>query len=195
VQGGKLESLLERLQSEETKKQGLTEQLDQLNQAGPSEWDVAIIRREAQTRLADTRAFFSRQTSEMRAILKRLFDAPLVFSSVEEAGKVKFIVEGSGNLSNLLTFSDSLITPPSNVVSPTGCDRRWQRVPRTADVRMFPRHKSGSHGHRWLGTVGRRTSHVGSFSASRAIGECVDQGEFYGSESCTQLICNFVCFQ
>ena len=72
------------------------------------------------------------------------------------------------------------------MVVPTGCDRRWQRVPRTADVRMFPGHKSGSHGHRWLGTVGRRTSHVGSFSASRAIGGmCRPKESFTAHESCT----------
>ena len=120
VQGGGLESLIARLQHEEGRKRELTEELDHLTQAGPSEWDLASLRRNAESRLADTRALLGRQPSDARAIMKRLFDAPLLFGSVEEEGKVKFVVEGSGNFSSLLTFSDSPLPPPSKVVSPTG---------------------------------------------------------------------------
>jgi hypothetical protein len=52
--------------------------------------------------------------------MKRLFDAPLLFGSVEEEGRLKFVLEGRGNLLSLLTFSNSPLTPPSSVVSPTG---------------------------------------------------------------------------
>jgi hypothetical protein len=61
------------------------------------------------------------ELERLKAIgLKRLFDSPLSLGSVEEAGKVKFVVEGSGNFLNLLGVSDSQRTPPSNVVSPIG---------------------------------------------------------------------------
>jgi hypothetical protein len=120
VQGGCLESLIERLQREEVKKNELVEQLDQLNQTGPSEWDLASLRRHAESRLADIRTLLDRQPAEARAILKRLFDAPLSFGSVEEDGRLKFVVEGTGNLSRLLAYSDFTSNTPRNVVSPTG---------------------------------------------------------------------------
>ena len=120
AQGGSLEVLLEGLKREEAKQKELRAELDRLSAIGPNEWDVACIRREAKSRLGDVRGLLSRQPREAKAILKRLFDAPLSFGSVEEAGKVKFVVEGSGNFLNLLGVSDSQQTPPSNVVSPTG---------------------------------------------------------------------------
>ncbi len=120
AQGGSLEVLLEVLKREEAKQRDLTAELDRLKAAGPSEWDVARIRRNAKDRLTDTQALLRRQSKEAKAILKRFFDAPLSFGSVEEGGRVKFVLEGSGNLLNLLGGSDFQATPPSNVVSPTG---------------------------------------------------------------------------
>ena len=109
-----MEALLESLKREETKQRDLT--------AGPNEWDIACIRREAKARLGDLQGLLSRQPGEAKAILKRLFDAPLSFGTVEEAGRVKFVVEGTGNLLNLLTISDYQLHPPSSVVSPTGVE-------------------------------------------------------------------------
>ncbi|MBX3305636.1 MAG: recombinase family protein [Nitrospira sp.] len=120
AQGGSLEVLLEGLKREEAKQRDFTAELDRLSTIGPNEWDVACIRREAKSRLGDIQGLLSRQPREAKAILKRLFDAPLLFGSVEEDGKVKFVVEGSGNFLNLLGVSDSQRTPPSNVVSPIG---------------------------------------------------------------------------
>jgi DNA repair exonuclease SbcCD ATPase subunit len=119
-QGGSLEVLLEALKREEVKQQELTIELERLKAIGPNEWDVACIRREAKSRLGDIQGLLSRQPRDAKAILKRLFDSPLSLGSVEEAGKVKFVVEGSGNFLNLLGVSDSQRTPPSNVVSPIG---------------------------------------------------------------------------
>ena len=113
-------AIWEALRREEVKQKELTAEHDRLHGAGPSEWDIACLRREAKTRLANTQALPSRQPHEARAILRRLFDAPLSFGSVEEDGRVKFVVEGTGNFSTLLTVSDLSPTPPSNVVSPTG---------------------------------------------------------------------------
>lgn len=124
VHGGGLESLIERLQREEAKKKELAEQLNQLNRAGSNEWDFASLRRNAESLLADTRALLGRQPTQARAVLKRLFDAPLSFGSVEENGRLSFVVEGTGNFSTLLNFSDSKYIPPSNVVSPTGFVRQ-----------------------------------------------------------------------
>ena len=123
AQGGNLEALLEALTREELKQKELSVELARLHEAGPSEWAIACLRREAKTRLANTQALLSRQSHEARAILRRLFDAPLSFGSVEEDGRVKFVVEGTGNFSTLLTVSDLSPTPPSNVVSPTGSVR------------------------------------------------------------------------
>lgn len=120
AQGVSIEVLLEALKREEAKQQDLTAELDHLNAIGPNEWDTAKIRRDVKNRLADTQALLSRHPQEAKAILKRLFDAPLSFGSVEEDGRVKFVVEGSGNLMNFLGVSDVQRIPPSNVVSPTG---------------------------------------------------------------------------
>ncbi len=120
AQGGSLKVLLEGLKREEGKQRELTTELERLKAIGPNEWDVARLRREAKPRLGDIQGLLSRQPREAKAILKQLLDAPLSFGSVEEAGKVKFVVEGSGNFLNLLRVSDSQQTPPSNVVSPTG---------------------------------------------------------------------------
>ena len=120
AQGGGLEVLLEALKREEAKQRDLTAELDRLKAIGPNEWDVACIRREAKSRLGDIQGLLSRQPREAKVILKRLFDAPLSFGSVEEDGRVKFVVEGSGNFLNLLGVSDSQRTPPSCMVSPTG---------------------------------------------------------------------------
>lgn len=98
----------------------LDAQLDRLNQAGLSEWELAFLWRKAESRLADTRALLGRQPTQARAILKQLFDAPLSFSSVEEEGRLKFVVEGTENLSTFLVSSDSSLNPPRYVVSPTG---------------------------------------------------------------------------
>ena len=120
AQGGSLEVLLEGLKREEAKQRDFTAELDRLSAIGPNEWDVAYIRREGKSRLGDIQGLLSRQPREAKAILKRLFDAPLSFGSVEETGRVKFVVEGTGNLMNFLGVSDAQQTPPSNVVSPTG---------------------------------------------------------------------------
>ena len=120
AQGGSMEALLESLKREEAKQRELTAELDCLQAIGPNEWDVACLRREAKARLGDVQGLLIRQPREAKAILKRLLDAPLSFGSVEEDGRVRFVVEGSGNLMNLFGVSDYQQTPPSNVVSPTG---------------------------------------------------------------------------
>jgi site-specific DNA recombinase len=172
ARGDNMDPLLTRLRSEEYRKKELTDELDS-HSAHVIELDKVRLKRDLGSRVADAKSLLQRHTTPARQILRKLLIKPLRYELIEENGKPGFRITGEGSYLNLL---NGIASP--YVVSPTGCDRRWQRVPRTADVRMFPRHKSGSHGHRWLGTVGRRTSHVGSFSASRAIGECVDQGEF-----------------
>lgn len=77
AQGGSLEALLESLKREDVKQRELTTELERLKGIGPNEWDVACIRREAKSRLGDIQRFLSRQSKEAKAILKRLFDAPL----------------------------------------------------------------------------------------------------------------------
>ena len=99
--------LIAKLNAEARRKNDLLAELDCLNQLGPNEVELARLRREAKARLADTRNLLRNHPTEARAILRRLFDAPLSFGSMEERGKLQFMVSGQANFSNLLAVSDS----------------------------------------------------------------------------------------
>ena len=114
--------LIAKLNAEARRKNDLLAELDCLNQLGPNEVELARLRREAKARLADTRNLLRNHPTEARAILRRLFDAPLSFGSMEERGKLQFMVSGQANFSNLLAVSDSHGSPPSYMVSPTGLE-------------------------------------------------------------------------
>jgi hypothetical protein len=86
MQGEPVDTLLAKLKSEESRKQALVEELTRLNQAGPSELDLARTKRELNARLADLPALLSANVSEGRKILRLLFEEPLQCTTVGEGG-------------------------------------------------------------------------------------------------------------
>jgi hypothetical protein len=114
-----VDTLLAKLKGEEARKQALVEELSQLDQAGPSELDLARTKRELNTRLADLPALLSTNVSEGRKILRLLFEEPLQCTTVGAGEKRQLILSGTGNFMNLLPIH----TPPHSVVSPSGMYR------------------------------------------------------------------------
>jgi len=100
--GEPMDPLLVTLKDEESRKKDLIVELTRLEQAGPTEWDTARLKREMKTRLADLHTLLSAHVSEGRKLLRLLFEEPIRCQAVVEGKESRYVLSGTGNFMNLL---------------------------------------------------------------------------------------------
>jgi hypothetical protein len=114
MQGEPVDTLLAKLKSEESRKQGLIAELDRLDRVGPTELDAARLKREMKTRLADTQSLLSTHVSEGRKLLRLLLEGPIQCKAEVNGKESRYVLSGTGNFMNLL---------PSSAVHSTWCPK------------------------------------------------------------------------
>jgi site-specific DNA recombinase len=129
VKGGPLDSIVEQMKIEEELKRSLTADYDALDTAlAPTPLDPADIRREVAERAPDVRGVLSRQTAQVRQMLRKLLDGKIQVEPVTIEGQRGFRLSGKLNVGRLLRADvlrviDRTTSDESNslaVVAPTG---------------------------------------------------------------------------
>lgn len=105
ARGEHMAPLVARLDSEESRKKDLIAELDRLDHIGPTELDVARLKREMKARLADMQTLLSAHVSEARKLLRLLFEEPIQCTAVVDSEESRYVLSGTGNFMNLLPSS------------------------------------------------------------------------------------------
>ncbi|MEP6889208.1 MAG: hypothetical protein ABI955_00760 [Nitrospirota bacterium] len=102
--GDKDRRIVERLRDEETRREELIRQLEQLEtSAEVGSLDEARLRRELKTRLANIRGLLERHVSSARCLLNALLEQPLRFEAVQDGNRRGYRILGTGSYLPLLT--------------------------------------------------------------------------------------------
>lgn len=125
AKGESMDPLLTRLRTEQERKKVLIAELGQTEQKGPSEWDVARLKRELRTRLEDLPSLLGCHISESRKLLRILFEEPIQCHAVVDGGESKYRLSGTGNFMNLLESQNAhLGWCPQRDLNPCYCLER-----------------------------------------------------------------------
>ncbi len=101
--GNKDRRILDRLRGEETRREELTKELEQLaTLAGVGSLDEARLKRELKIRLANMRGLLERHVSSARRLLSTLLEQPLRFEAVHEGNRRVYRILGTGSYLPLL---------------------------------------------------------------------------------------------
>jgi site-specific DNA recombinase len=101
AKGDSMDPLLARLRSEETRKKELVGELDRLERLGPSELDIARLKREMKQRLADLPTLLGNHVSEGRKLLRLLFEKPIQCKAVVDDEGARYVLSGTGDFMQL----------------------------------------------------------------------------------------------
>ena len=101
AKGDSMDPLLARLRSEETRKKELIGELDRLERLGPSELDIARLKREMKQRLADLPTLLGNHVSEGRKLLRLLFEKPIQCNAVVDDEGARYVLSGTGDFMQL----------------------------------------------------------------------------------------------
>lgn len=105
AKGDPMDPLLARLRTEETRKKELIGELDRLERMGPSELDIARLKREMRVRLADLPALLGNHVSEGRKLLRLLFEKPIQCKAVVDGEGARYVLNGTGDFMQLASGS------------------------------------------------------------------------------------------
>jgi hypothetical protein len=107
-----MDPLLAKLKAEEERREGLINELQQLEAADSiGSLDEARFKREIKARLADMRGLLARHVSSARQLLKTLLEQPLRLQSVEEGTRRAYRILGTGSYLPLLQNTGESLLP------------------------------------------------------------------------------------
>lgn len=110
--GDKSRMLLDRLKAEEIRREELIRELERMEVAGHiGSLDEARFKRELKVRLADMRGLLARHVASARQLLKTLLEQPLRFEKVEEGGRWRYRIFGTGSYLPLLQYPSGTLLP------------------------------------------------------------------------------------
>jgi hypothetical protein len=110
--GDKNRMLLDRLKVEETRREELIRELEEIKTATTNcTIDEARFKREVKARVADMRGLLGRHVSCARQLLKALLEQPLRFEKVEDGGRRCYRILGTGSYLPLLENSGYSLLP------------------------------------------------------------------------------------
>ncbi|MDE3049555.1 MAG: recombinase family protein [Nitrospirota bacterium] len=127
--GDKNRMIVDRLNEEETRREELIRELEQLERVGDVDvLDEARFKRELKTRLANMGGLLERHVSSARRLLKTLLEKPLRFEAVQDGNQRGYRILGTGSYLPLLPDQLTPLNSAEEVLLPgTWCPQRdWR---------------------------------------------------------------------
>ena len=159
--GDKDRRILDRLRVEETRREELIRELEQLETAADvGSLDEARLKRELKTRLANMRGLLERHVSSARRLLRRLLktllEQPLRFEAVQEGNRRAYRVLGTGSYLPLLPELPTPVSAEESLLPGQWCPQRdyqpFNPTSRPANRTIFWRNQDGCimKGNHWV---------------------------------------------